>query len=289
MVPGVFTGEWLMAISIWPFRSSAPLVPVVRLTGVISPAQTPLRSALNLAQLAESLQGAFDMKGAKAVALAINSPGGSPVQSALIAGRVRALAREKDLPVFAFVEDVAASGGYWLACAADEIYADASSIVGSIGVISAGFGFVDAIKRLGVERRVHTRGARKMLLDPFQPERDDDVARLVALQTDIHQAFIAHVRDRRGQRLKGDDEALFNGDVWSGTQAKAIGLVDGLGDMRSVLRDRFGDKVRLRTVGRHKGWLRRRLGLAGGRAPEELAYALLDGLESRALWARYGL
>lgn len=277
-----------------PFRRRNPIIPVVRLSGVISPAPQPFRGALNLAEIAGSLQQAFEVKGAKGVALAVNSPGGSPVQSALIGKRVRALAREKELPVFAFIEDVAASGGYWLACAADEIFAEAASIVGSIGVVSAGFGFPRALDKIGVERRIYTQGRNKAFLDPFKPENPDDVARLHRLQKDIHETFIGHVKDRRGRRLKGDDETLFNGDVWSGQRALEHGLVDGIGDMRAVMRDRFGDKVQLRVIGPGKGWLKRRLGLAGATLTgatmtgEAVAGGLL-ALEARALWARYGL
>ena len=212
-----------------------------------------------------AIDRAFAPRRLAAVALAVNSPGGSPVQSALIARRIRARADERGVPVLAFAEDVAASGGYWLACAGDEIYADENSIVGSIGVIAAGFGFVEAIARHGVERRVHTAGARKGMLDPFRPEDPGEVERLLAVQRDMHESFIAHVRARRGRRLKGADEELFSGEFWSGRQAIALGLVDGLGDLRGVLRDRFGERVRIRPVAARRG-LRRRLGIgpAGG-------------------------
>jgi serine protease SohB len=262
-----------------------PIVAVVRLNGVIGPLG-PWRGGLSLAGLASTLERAFSLRGIKAVALAVNSPGGSPVQSSLIAKRIRALAAEKKLPVFAFAEDVAASGGYWLATAGDEIFADDSSIVGSIGVISAGFGFQDLLRRAGVERRIHTAGARKSMLDPFQPENAEDVARLEALQREIHDSFKAQVRARRGARLKGDDATLFSGEFWTGRGALELGLVDGIGDLRSVMRARFGDKVRLRVVGAPTGWLRRRLGLS---APEEWPRGVLAAAEERALWARYGL
>ncbi len=272
----------------WPFvrLRGTPVVAVVRLSGVIGPLG-PWRGGLSLAGLAPTLERAFALGGLKGVALAINSPGGSPVQSALIARRIRALAAEKKLPVFAFVEDVAASGGYWLATAADEIYADDSSIVGSIGVISAGFGFQELLQRLGVERRVHTAGARKSMLDPFRPESPDDVARLEALQREIHDSFKAQVRARRGERLKADDETLFSGEFWTGRRGLDLGLIDGLGDLRSVMRTRFGDKVRLRPVGGQRGWLMRRLGRSA--APDDWARGLLVAAEERALWARFGL
>ena len=287
-----------MALTLWR-RGARPLVAVVRLFGVISPTPQPLRGAFGLFDINGAIERAFSMRKVAAVALAINSPGGSAVQSALIAKRVRSLAREKDLPVFAFVEDVAASGGYWLACAADEIYADASSVIGSIGVIAAGFGFSDAIQRLGIERRIHVQGKRKMMLDPFGPEQDEDVTRLQALQQDVHQAFKTHVRERRGRRLRGDEETLFNGDIWTGQKALELGLIDGLGDLHGVLRDRFGERVRLRVLGTGRGWLRRRLGYRSGvgasgfgleswPGPDWLGGAL-QAIEARAMRARFGL
>ncbi len=241
--------------------------------------------------IAGTVERACTMPGVLALALQVNSPGGSPVQSALIAKRVRNVAKEHDLPVFAFVEDVAASGGYWLACAADEIYAERSSIVGSIGVVSAGFGFEEAIKKIGVERRLYHQGRNKAMLDPFRPEDPDDVERLNAIQKEIHEAFIDHVRDRRGKRLKGEDDVLFNGDIWTGHKALELGLIDGLGDLRSVMRDRFGEKVQLRVVGGERSWLKRRLGLtgAGFTEPYELASGALAAIEERALWSRFGL
>ncbi len=272
-----------------PFRRSAPIVSVLRLNGVIAASGMPMRQNLHLAALAEPIQRAFEGKGTKAVALAINSPGGSPVQSALIAGRIRALAKEKNLPVYTFVEDVAASGGYWLACAADEIFADRSSIVGSIGVIAAGFGFVEAIGKLGVERRVYTEGEHKSLLDPFRPEDPEDVKRLKALQREIHDGFKAYVQERRGRRLKGDEATLFNGDIWTGQGALEHGLIDGLGDLRTVMRDRFGDKVRFRVANQPKGWLSRRIGFGSAAVGEEAVAAVLGTLEARAAWARFGL
>jgi signal peptide peptidase SppA len=262
-----------------------PMVAVVRLSGVIGP-MGPWRGGLSLVGLAPTLERAFTLGGVRAVALAINSPGGSPVQSSLIAKRIRALATEKKLPVLAFAEDVAASGGYWLAAAADEIFADESSIVGSIGVISAGFGFQELLQRAGIERRIHTAGARKSMLDPFQPENTQDVARLEALQREIHEGFKAQVRSSRGARLKADDETLFSGEFWTGRRALELGLIDGIGDLRSVMRGRFGEKVQFRVVGAPTSWLRRRLGLAG---PDEWARNLLAAAEERALWARFGL
>jgi signal peptide peptidase SppA len=226
----------------------------------------------------------FKTKGLAAVALVINSPGGAPAQSALIGARIRALADQEKLPVYSYVEDVAASGGYWIAAAADEIVADANSIVGSIGVISAGFGFPDLLRRIGVERRLHTAGARKSLLDPFGPEKDEDIARLKAIQGELHGNFKAWVRARRGTKLKAGDETLFEGEFWTGTKALELGLIDALGDARADLRKRFGEKVRYRGFAIHGGGLLRRwLGLG------DIAGDAFDALEARAAYARFGL
>ena len=282
-----------MDLGFLPFATRAPVVAVMRLAGVVSPAPQPFRGALNLAGMAGLIERACTLRGVRALALQVNSPGGSAVQSTLIAKRIRAVAMEHDLPVFAFIEDVAASGGYWLACAANEIYADRASVVGSIGVVSAGFGFAEALDKLGIERRLHAQGRRKAMLDPFRPEDPEDVERLVTIQRGIHQAFKDHVRDRRGKRLKGDDEALFSGDVWTGEEALALGLVDGLGDLRTVMRDRFGERVQLRVVGPARGWLRRRFGILRPAPvwpdPGELMLGALAALEERALWTRFGL
>jgi signal peptide peptidase SppA len=277
--------------------SSHPTVSVIRLSGIIGQVG-PLRRGLSLRAMAGQIERAFQPKRLRAVALAVNSPGGSPVQSALIFRRIRQLARKKDVPVLAFIEDVAASGGYWLACAGDEIYADENSIVGSIGVISASFGFVDALKRLGVERRVHTAGENKSAFDPFLPEDPHDLSRLKAIQTDVHESFKSLVRSRRGRKLKLPEEQLFNGDFWTGKRAAEHGLVDGLGDLRAVLRDRFGEKVRILTMGERSGWLRRRLGVRLGGETSEFtapnlgagfAAGLLTAIEERFLWSRFGL
>lgn len=267
------------------FTHPGPLVTVLRLHGIIGRG-APLRQGLSLAGLAPLIEHAFAPKRLAAVALAINSPGGSPVQSSLIYQRIRQLAQEKNVPVLGFVEDVGASGGYWLSLAADEIYADASSILGSIGVIAAGFGFTGLIERLGVERRVYQQGERKAMLDPFRPENPDHVARVHELQADIHASFKELVRARRGQKLRADDAELFNGDIWTGRRAVELGLIDGLGELRGVLRQRFGDKVRLKVVGDRRGWLRRRLHLG---EPEAWAEAALAALDERAQWGRFGL
>ncbi len=284
------------------FREPAPVVTVLRLDGGIGPGST-LRRGLNMKALAEPIARAFQPKRLTAVALVVNSPGGSAAQSALIASRIRQWADEKQVPVIAFVEDVAASGGYWLACAADEIYADERSIVGSIGVVSAGFGFVGLLDKLGMERRVYTAGERKAILDPFRPENPDDVAILKSLQADLHESFAAWVRARRGPRLAAGEE-LFTGEFWTGRRAFELGLVDGLGDIRSQLRARFGEKVRLRPVRQERKGLAKLLkpgldgeaaeGLAGvlagrGDWTGELAAELLSSAEERLLWSRYGL
>ncbi len=225
-----------------------PVVPVVRLSGVIASAGMLGSRGLSIETVAPLLHRAFGVRGAKAVALAINSPGGSPVQSALIAQRIRLLASEKNLPVIAFVEDVAASGGYWLACAADEILVHKASIIGSIGVISASFGFHEALARFGIERRVHTSGDRKSMLDPFRPESPEDVDRLQRLQRDIHDDFKDWVRERRGSRLQGDHDSLFSGEFWTGKRGVELGLADGIGELRATIQARYGAKVRLPLI-----------------------------------------
>jgi serine protease SohB len=286
--PGRRTSEPMADLRSWlgRLRTRPPAVPIVRLTGVIG--GPSLRSGgLNLSTVNPALERAFKLRGAKAVALSINSPGGSPVQSALIAGRIRALSSEKKLPVVAFIEDVGASGGYWLALAADEIFADPSSIVGSIGVIHASFGFAGALDRLGIERRLYTAGAKKSMLDPFRPERPDDVERLNAILHELHQGFKTTVRERRGARLKGSDDELFEGQIWTGRGALDAGLIDGLGDLHAVLRARFGDKVKLPLISTQRPWWQRRLGFDAW--PRALVDAGLDSLAERALWSRYGL
>lgn len=267
-----------------------PIVTAIRLSGVIA-ASGMGRRGLSLESLAEPIERAFAPKDVSAVALIINSPGGSPVQSALIAGRIRQLAAEKSVPVLAFVEDVAASGGYWLACAADEIIADPASVVGSIGVISAGFGFQEAIAKLGVERRVYTSGTSKSMLDPFRPEKPEDVEHLKGLQEEVHDGFRQWVRARRGPRLDGQDEAaLFSGAFWSGARGKELGLVDRLGDIRSTLRERFGEKVQIAVVNPSKRpGLGRFIGLDTGLLMADLADGVMDAAERRAVYTRFGL
>ncbi|MDP9138980.1 MAG: S49 family peptidase [Pseudomonadota bacterium] len=269
-------------------RPHVALVPLVRLSGTIG-VGAPLRTPLTLQSVNDRLERAFSRPGIAAVALAVNSPGGSAAQSALIAGRIGELSRQYDVKVIAFIEDVAASGGYWIASSADEIYADRSSIVGSIGVLAAGFGFVDAMSKLGIERRVYTAGEKKVILDPFQPERREDVQRLHELQGDIHEAFKDAVRERRGSRLRQDDPDLFSGAFWTGRKALELGLIDGLGHMHAVLRAKFGDRVEVLEMQRSPGWLQRRFGMAAAAAGSSLVASLGDEIEVRALWGRYGL
>lgn len=269
------------------------VVPVVRLSGVIG-AVTPLRPGMSLAGVSRMLERAFSTRGAKAVALVINSPGGSPVQSRQIYQRIRQLAAEKKLRVLVFVEDVAASGGYMIACAGDEIFCDPSSIVGSIGVVGGTFGFVDLIRKVGIERRVYTSGENKSQLDPFLPENSDDVARLKAIQREIHDTFIALVKDSRGARLKGEGDYLFTGEYWAGERAVKLGLADAVGDLRTVLRARYGEKVQTPVIAPAAGLLS---GLTGRKSGAGVALPgfpgfsedLISALEERAIWARYGL
>lgn len=230
------------------WRKKKPIVPVVRLGGVIAASGSGMRRGISLETVEPQLKKAFSIRRAKAVALIINSPGGSPVQSSLIGRRIRDLAKRADVPVLAFCEDVAASGGYWLAASADEIFVDPASIIGSIGVVSAGFGFDKAIKKIGVDRRVHTAGESKMILDPFQPEQSEEVVRLKALQAEIHAQFIAHIENRRGAKLKGDRSELFSGAFWTGETAVKLGLVDAVGEIRQTINSRFGDDTELMMI-----------------------------------------
>ena len=247
------------------WRGGGAVVPVVRLSGVIG-FSTPLRPGLTLASVARTLDRAFTTRRASAVALLINSPGGSPVQSHLIYRRIRALAAEHKRPVIAFAEDVAASGGYMIACAADEIVCDNSSIVGSIGVVGGSFGFGRLMEKLGIERRLYTSGERKAMLDPFLPEKPEDVERLKAVQREIHEDFIALVKESRGARLTGPENDLFSGEFWTGRKAVTLGIADAIGDMRTVLRQRFGDDVRTPLIAAERSLFgRARPGIGIGR------------------------
>ncbi len=274
-----------MGLRSWLRRNmgqTGPAIPVVRLHGVIAADQRPGR--LNIEMAAPLLKRAFAVKTAPAVAIVINSPGGSAVQSRLISKRIRDLAAESGKKVLVFVEDAAASGGYFIASAGDEIIADPSSIVGSIGVIYASFGFVDALKKVGVDRRVHTAGRNKSTLDPFLPEKAEDVERIKAMEIDIHQVFIDWVKARRGDRLKAPDDALFTGEFWSGVKGLELGLVDGLGDLHEVLRTRYGEKVELLPISPKRGLLSLpRIGFAA------LAGDVAAQVEDRVAWSRLGL
>lgn len=282
----------------WPLKSG-PVVPVLRLSGAIGMA-TPLRPGMSIATLAQPIERAFALSKTPAVAVVVNSPGGSPVQSNLIFRRLRQLGEEKGKRVYVFCEDVAASGGYYIAVAGDEVYADPSSIIGSIGVISAGFGFEKAIEKLGIERRVYAAGDNKGSLDPFLPEKPDDIARLKALQRDVHDVFIGIVKERRAGKLAGPDSELFSGAFWSAARAHEYGLIDGISDVRTKMREIFGDKVRLKAVPIETGGLLARLkrltAAAPLRLPDDngqlrlaLADDLVSAIEIRALWSRYGL
>jgi serine protease SohB len=284
--------EFLLRLVPARFRADIPVVPVVRLSGVIGMG-TPLRPGLMLSTIARSLERAFATRNARAVALIINSPGGSPTQSHLILRRIRQLAEEKKIPVLAFIEDVGASGGYMLACAADEIICDQYSIVGSIGVVGGSFGFPKLMEKLGIERRIYTSGERKVMLDPFEPEKPEDVKRIKAIQKEIHGHFIALVKERRGAKLNGPDKTLFSGEFWTAQTAIELGLADALGDMRSTLRARYGDKVRTPLIAAERGFFgRNKPGVSVADAlgkRQGLGDDLLSALEARALWSQYGL
>ncbi len=269
-----------ISLGMWhyiPFVRRGPVVSVLRLNGMISAGRGP---TLNDAALAPLIERAFRRARPRAVALVVNSPGGSPAQSSLIAARIRRLSEERGVPVFAFVEDVAASGGYWLAAAADEIWADENSLIGSIGVISAGFGFQEFIARHGIERRVHTAGQSKSMLDPFRSEQEDDVARLRAIQDQVHEGFIAHVRKRRGAKLTQSD-TLFTGDVWVGRTAVDLGLADGIGHLVPKMKERFGRDVRFVPYERRRAIF--------GQLGMRLTDGLISALEERFGFARFGL
>ena len=275
------------------FGKRRPIVAVLTLNGVIGQ-MGGLRRGLSIGSIEKRIGSAFSLRRLVAVAVSINSPGGSPVQSDLIAKRLRDLAAEKDIPIFSFVEDVAASGGYWLACAGGEIYACTSSIVGSIGVVSGGFGFTDLIGKLGIERRLYTAGEKKAMNDPFGPEKPTEVKHLKALQKDIHNDFISMVKINRGERLNGAHNKLFTGAYWTGRQALELGLIDGIGDLRNVMREKFGDNVRFKFFDENRSWLQRRIATRSRFIPgsgNDLGFArdLVGAVEERFLWNRVGL
>lgn len=283
--------NWIEKTPLKRFKKNTPVVAVIPLHGVIASGGGKLRGEnLNLLGLAQVINDAFETKGLKAVALSINSPGGSPVQSSLIAKRIRALADEKEIPVYAFAEDVMASGGYWLGLCADEIYADENSVVGSIGVISAGFGFTGLMEKLGVDRRMYSAGENKAKLDPFSAEKESDVEWLKKLQIEIHESFKTFVKERRGDRLKKrKDKELFSGDVWTGPRAAELGLIDGIGDVRSFMREKYGDKVKFELLEGRRSWIQRTLGLGSQSFTTEAIGSALSAAKSEAAWNRYGL
>ncbi len=271
------------------FITKKPIVALIKLSGIIaSESRLGSKGSLNLNDLSDSLTKAFSFKNVKAVALLINSPGGSPVQSALISNRILELSKEKEVPVYCFVEDLAASGGYWLSCAGDKIYAMESSIIGSIGVISAGFGAVEALKKLGIERRVYSQGKNKGLLDPFLPEKKDDIDQILSIQKDLHKQFIDWIKIRRGKRLKGKDEELFNAGIWSGKTSKELGLIDGIGDYYTVMKNVFGKDIKFKDFSKKTSWFKQKFfshskheGYSG------LVNDVLNNLEQRLIWSKY--
>ena len=273
------------------FITKKSIIGIIKLSGIISTeSRLGSRGGLNLNDLSDSITKAFSFKNIKAIALLVNSPGGSPVQSALIANRIRDLAKEKEIPVYCFIEDLAASGGYWLSCAGDKIYAMESSIIGSIGVITAGFGAVEAIKKIGIERRVYSQGKNKGLLDPFLPEKKDDIKQILTIQKDLHSQFIAWVKKRRGKRLKANDEVLFNAGVWSGSKAKELGLIDGIGDYYNVMKNIFGDDIKFKDFSKKTSWFKQKF-LSNGSAlnSDYLIESLIKNIEERIIWSKYGL
>lgn len=290
-------GRFLSKLLFW--RSDQPVVALVRMKGVIAPATGGMRKSLNLEGLEPQLKKAFGLSNLTAVALVINSPGGSPVQSQLIADRVRQLATKHNVPVLAFCEDAAASGGYWLACAADEIYASPASIIGSIGVVSAGFGFPEMLEKIGVERRVYTAGTSKSMLDPFKPEKQSDIDHLKSLQLTLHDFFKDYVAQRRGARLNGDSDMLFSGAFWAGSTAQELGLIDQLGNMHKVLGDKFGKDFRLVTISAKSGFSLFQalsgaqndamMGQVAGQVAGQIAGQIIDSAEERFWWSRLGL
>jgi len=257
-------------------------VSIIPLTGVIAP-NMGRRKGLNLYEIDKNIEQAFSLKNLKAVALQINSPGGSPVQSEMIAKRIRELSEKNSVPVLAFVEDVAASGGYWLACAADEIFASKASIVGSIGVVSSGFGFDKAIEKIGVDRRLYTSGDNKAILDPFLPEKKDEVKRLKNIQKQLHQQFISFVKSRRGSKIDDKNKEIFTGAFWSGEESLEIGLIDGFGEMKATLKERFGDSVKIKEFAPKKKFFGFSNLLSG--AIEMLIFKM----DERSLLKRFGL
>ena len=273
------------------FRKPKPVVAVLRFSGVIGQVGNPIRQGIYADGFIKPIEQAFNLKNLVCVAVQINSPGGSPVQSSLIFKRIRSLAEEKDVPVIAFAEDAAASSGYLLACAADEIFADESSIIGSIGVVSSGFGFVELLEKLGIERRVYTAGKSKAMLDPFKEEKVEDVARLKELQEDVHDTFRSIVKSRRGDRIVVSDEEVYTGAFWTGRRANEMGLIDGIGELTKTMQEKYGEKVVFKPVGEKKSWLKQRLSASRlmGFGQKHWLNQVITVIEEKILWNRLGL
>lgn len=281
--------KFVYFVTLGHLRNAIPKVAVLQLKGVIGDTARLRGKGLTLEEVRPQIEKAFETKGIHAVAVSINSPGGSPVQSALIHDEICRLADEKNIPVAAFVEDVCASGGYWIACAADEIYAHSTSIVGSIGVVMSGFGLDKLIERIGVTRRIYTQGENKVILDPFQPEKQEDVNRILTIQRDIHTAFKELVKKSRGKRLNADEDELFSGAFWSGVAARDLGLVDGIGNIETIMKNKFGKKVKLIRIEPKKGFIS---SLLKGKAFAPKAHwsqEMLSTIEERMHWSRFGL
>ncbi|WP_316353873.1 S49 family peptidase [Candidatus Trichorickettsia mobilis] len=281
--------EQILSILPFKFQSQKPVIAVLSLSGVIGKVSN-LKSGLCLHSLNELIEKAFAIPKLQAICLSINSPGGSPVQSELIAKRITSLAKSKKIPVYSFVEDVAASGGYWLACAGDEIYASKSSIIGSIGVISSSFGFHEAINKIGVERRVYTEGQNKAILDPFQPVKAADIKIIKQLQQQIHQHFIDYIKERRAGKLTQSDDILFNGEFWAGESAHDFGLIDGITDMYSFINNKFGDDIKIEYIAGKQSWLKKKLGMTNNNHNlHEVADYFLDAIEHKILYKKFDL
>ena len=278
--------DQILAMLPFKFQNQKPIIAVLRLCGVIGKVGG-FKSGLCLHSLNELIEKAFAIPKLQAICLSINSPGGSPVQSELIAKRIRTLARTKQIPVYSFVEDVAASGGYWLACAGNEIYASKSSIIGSIGVISSSFGFHEAIHKIGIERRVYTQGQNKSILDPFQPVKESDIKIIKQLQQQVHEHFIEYVKERRGGKLTQADDILFNGEFWSGESAHDFGLIDGIADMHSFISNKFGDDIKIEYIAGKQSWLKKKLGMAEATDLQRLTDHLLDSIEHKILYKKF--
>ncbi len=283
-------GKWLPLASYLPFSlfDGRKNVAVLRLSGIIG-GSGPMGKGMRLEDMNDLIEKAFSLPRLLCVCLVVNSPGGSPVQSEFIAKRIIDLSKKKNVATYSFVEDVAASGGYWLACAGDEIYASKSSIIGSVGVISSSFGFQDAISKLGIERRVYTQGKNKSILDPFQPVKKSDVDIIKHLQKHIHEHFINYVKSRRKGKLTQEDDILFSGEFWDGTRAADFGLIDGIADLYGFIEDKFGDGVKIQSISQKQSWIKKRLGSIGKIFAENIAYEFSERLENKALEDRFKL